>query len=318
MILRSQFKPAWWLKNRHAQTIWQSLFRKQVDIAVTRERFELPDGDFLDIDQSTDFGNDISIILHGLEGRLDAKYAGMVKTLSDQQHTTILMYHRSCSGEINRLAKSYHSGFTDDIHFMMQIIKQRYPGRRVNLIAYSLGASIALNYLAKFPENVLPDFTYAISTPFCLQNSADQLNKGFARIYRRYLLKRMMQKVKQKKHFTELQNIDINMLDKCRDFNIFDDQYTAKVNGFTSGAAYYQQCSSMQHLQQITRKVHILHAADDPFMTTSSIPSPSDLPDNITLELSDKGGHVGFICGNTPFTAKYWTETRLLELLNQV
>ncbi len=316
MIIKSQFKPAWWLRNRHAQTIWQSLFRKQAALFLTRERFELPDGDFLDIDQTEDYGNDITLILHGLEGRLDAKYSGMLKVLSEHKHTAILMYHRSCSGEINRLAKSYHSGFTDDIHFLMQQIKQRYSNRKINLVAYSLGASIALNYLAKFPSNILPDFTYAISTPFSLQASADQLNKGFAKIYRQYLLKRMAKKIKQKTHISALQNMDIDSLINCKDFNIFDDQYTAKVNGFKSGQEYYNLCSSTQYLQSISSKVHILHAADDPFMTKASIPTGEQIPDNITLELSNTGGHVGFIYGSNPFKAKYWAETRLLDLLN--
>lgn len=317
MIVESQFRATWWLRNRHAQTIWQSLFRKQAKIALQRERFELPDGDFLDIDKTQDYGNDIVIILHGLEGRLDAKYSGMLKTLSDHQYSAILMYHRSCSGEINRQAKSYHSGFTDDIHFLMQKMKARYPARKINVVAYSLGASITLNYLANFPQDVLPDFAYAISTPFALQNGAQQLNNGFSKIYRQHLLKRMIRKIKEKQHLADIQALDTEKLINCNDFTVFDHEYTAKVSGFKSGIDYYTQCSCTQYLHRIKTKTHILHAADDPFMTQDAIPKEKELSNSITLELSQKGGHVGFISGFIPFKLEYWAETRLLELLKQ-
>ncbi|HET6725843.1 MAG TPA: hydrolase, partial [Gammaproteobacteria bacterium] len=46
MIVESQFKPAWWLRNRHAQTIFPKFFRRRPKLAIRRERIELPDGDF--------------------------------------------------------------------------------------------------------------------------------------------------------------------------------------------------------------------------------------------------------------------------------
>lgn len=320
MIVKSQFKPPWWLSNRHAQTIWQSYFRKQATLPLSRTRYELPDDDFLDIDQSIDHGNHVVVILHGLEGKLDPKYSGMLKKLADQKYTAILMYHRSCSGEINRLAKSYHSGFTDDIHFLMQQLKIQYADRKIILVGYSLGGSVALNYLAKFKDhdNVLPDFSYIISVPFRLQKGADKLNIGFSKIYREYLLKRMKDKVRQKKHLPDMQKLNIETLLNCKDFNIFDHEYTAKVNGFNSSTEYYSACSSRQYLKDIQKPTHILHSNDDPFMLKDCVPKEHELSDQVTLELCTKGGHVGFIYGNNPFAVNYWSEDRLIELINRI
>jgi predicted alpha/beta-fold hydrolase len=44
----------------------------------------------------------------------------------------------------------------------------------------------------------------------------------------------------------------------------------------------------------------ILHAKDDPFMYPETAPTAADLPDNVALELSQSGDHVGFVAGNTP------------------
>ena len=318
MIVKSEFHPPWWCRNTHLQTIWQSYFRKQARPNLYRERFELADGDFIDIDMTEDKGKDIVIILHGLEGRLDAKYAGMLQALNNNQYTAILMYHRSCSGSMNRLAKSYHSGFTDDIHYLMQVIKERFANRKITLVGYSLGGSIALNYLAKYPAAVLPDFCYIISVPFELKKGADKLNHGFAKVYRQYLLNRMKQKILQKRDLPDMQELPIETLLNCHEFAIFDHEYTAKVHGFNSGLDYYHRCSSRQYLKNISVKTHILHAVDDPFMFPDCIPAESELSAHVTLELCNKGGHVGFIYGKHPFAIRYWAEERLMTLLDKI
>lgn len=317
MIIESAFTPPAWLSNCHVQTMWQSYFRQPANITLTRERFELADGDFLDIDKTQDTGGTIVVILHGLEGRLDAKYAGMLAYLAQHDYTAILMYHRSCSGEMNRFAKSYHSGYIDDIYYLMQQLKMRYPERKIAFVGYSLGGSIAINYLAKVSANYLPDFCYIISVPFELQKGADQLNQGFSIIYRRYLLQRMKKKVRQKQHLSDMQALNLSALLQCRDFNVFDHEYTAKVNGFHSNQDYYQRCSARQFLPQIQTDTHILHAVDDPFMTPDCIPEADELSAHVTLELAPKGGHVGFIYGNSPWQIQYWAEEQCIVQLKK-
>lgn len=316
MIIQSQFKPPTWLANCHAQTIWQSYFRKQAKIPLTRERFELADGDFLDIDKTRDVGGTIVVILHGLEGRLDSKYAGMLEHLARHNYTAILMYHRSCSGEMNRFAKSYHSGYTDDIYFLMQQLKNRFPQRKVCFVGYSLGGSIVINYLAKVEKNYLPDFSYIISVPFELQKGADKLNQGFSKVYRSYLLRRMKKKLIEKQHYPDIASLNLSRLLQCQDFNVFDHEYTASVNGFANNQDYYQKCSARQYLKDIQSDTHILHAADDPFMTPDCIPKDDEISNSVTLELAKKGGHVGFIYGEHPFAMKYWAEEQLIKQLN--
>jgi len=62
------FRPAWWLRNAHLQTVFPTFFRPLPRIALRRERIELPDGDFLDLDWTNGTSGPIVLILHGLEG----------------------------------------------------------------------------------------------------------------------------------------------------------------------------------------------------------------------------------------------------------
>jgi len=45
------------------------------------------------------------------------------------------------------------------------------------------------------------------------------------------------------------------------------------------------------------------------------VPDESELSDNVTLELSSKGGHVGFVSGKWPWQPDYWLEKRIPEFL---
>lgn len=75
MIVNSKFKPAWWMRNRHAQTILPRLYPKPCDFQPLFQNFELSDGDFVELTwtQKPDaipVGQPIVLVLHGLEGSL--------------------------------------------------------------------------------------------------------------------------------------------------------------------------------------------------------------------------------------------------------
>ncbi|MEA2093825.1 MAG: hydrolase, partial [Pseudomonadota bacterium] len=71
MVITSGFRPAWWLPGAHLQTIYPSLSRRRLHPEVQRERIELPDGDFIDLDWTQNTAGPIVLVLHGLEGSLE-------------------------------------------------------------------------------------------------------------------------------------------------------------------------------------------------------------------------------------------------------
>ncbi len=315
MIIESNFKPAWWLSNTHGQTIFPSLFRKTRLPQMRRERLELPDGDFLDLDWTQDTSGPLVLILHGLEGNIHSHYAsGLVSTLHKASMTVVFMHFRGCSGEPNRLARSYHSGETNDLNFVVQKLQDEYPARSISVLGVSLGGNVLLKWLGE--QNNDPGIARAvtISVPFELASAADCLEQGASRIYQTYLLNKLNRSLRAKMQIIDLP-LTSEDLQQVTTLRAFDDLVTAPLNGFKDANDYYQQCSCRSFLASINTPTLILHAKDDPFMHPDVIPHVHELGSGIRLELSDHGGHVGFIAGRVPARPDYWLDHRVLQFL---
>jgi predicted alpha/beta-fold hydrolase len=313
--MSSQFKPAWWLPGAHAQTIWPSLLRTLVEIETREERLTLADGDFIDLAWTRGNSNKIVIVLHGLEGSIDSSYArGMLAAISKKGWRGVFMHFRGCSGEHNLKDRSYHSGETGDLRFLVDTLRKRHPEATLSAVGYSLGGNALLKYLGEYKDNSHLEAAAAVSVPYTLSNSASKLEKGFSRIYQRHLLNRLVDKTLSK--FQDRQApVDIANINKLNTFKSFDHHITAPIHGFKSGEDYYEQSSSRQYLNKITTPTLLIHSKDDPFMSVDAIPRQDDLSESVTLELSNHGGHVGFVSGNSPWHAKYWLEQRIPEFL---
>jgi predicted alpha/beta-fold hydrolase len=104
-------------------------------------------------------------------------------------------------------------------------------------------------------------------------------------------------------------------LSKIKSFWEYDNQVVAKLYGFKNAHDYYAQSSSRQFLKKITVPTLLIQAKDDPFMTTDVIPNTNELASCVKLELTQNGGHVGFITGKNPFRPVYWLEQRIVTFL---
>ncbi len=305
------FKPAWWCRGPHGQTLWARLARRPPHVALQRERLELPDGDFIDLDWTEKGSGPIVIVLHGLEGSSDSPYArGLLRAIERRGWRGIVMHFRGCSGEPNRLARSYHSGDTGDLDFLATTLRRREPRTPLATVGFSLGGNVLLKWLGKAGGVTPLHAAVAVSVPFVLNGAAERLQHGFSRLYQWQLLRSLRQTVAAKQRHMELPLIrrDLSTLKNFRDF---DEYVTAPLHGFDSADHYYTASSSRQYLEGITVPTLLLHASDDPFMTESSIPRPDELSESVTLELSPHGGHVGFVAGVWPWRPHYWLDERI-------
>lgn len=308
------FKPAWWLKNSHFQTIWPVLLRKTVkNLPLSYERLELPDGDFLDLAWlgKGDVGRPLVIMLHGFEGSIHSHYAtNMLKEVGKQGWRGVFMHFRGCSGEPNRLPRSYHSGETTDLAYLVEVLRSREPDTRLAAIGYSLGGNVLLKWLGETGEANPLSAAVAVSVPYELHKAADRIQVGFSRFYQWYFLKGLRQRLNEK--FKQVQTpIDISIIGKARTIRDFDNGYTAPLHGFDSADHYYAISSSRQYLKNIAVPTLLVHAKDDPFMTKDVLPLPHELSDKVQLEVSETGGHVGFVMGRFPWKPEYWLEKRV-------
>lgn len=309
---KKTFQPPWWLSHSHMQTIWPTLCRRPLKhFLLKRERFELPDGDFLDLDWTQNSNGPIVLVLHGFEGSIKSPYAkGMLQAIHQQGWRGVLMHFRSCSGEDNRLPRIYHSGETGDVDFVVTMLKKREPTTPIAAIGFSLGGNVLLKWLGETGKNNSLHAAVAVSVPFELQKASDRLNKGFSKLYQWHLLRSVRNKIKQK-----FQRIPVPFplpkLTEIHSLRDFDDKITAPLHGFIDANDYYKKSSSRQYLNAIHIPTLLLQAKDDPFMTDDLLPLPHELSPKITLELTEKGGHVGFVAGKFPWQLEYWLEKRI-------
>ena len=318
--MSQEFKPNFFLKNRHIQTVYSSLFRKSQEIDYEIEKFTLSDGDFLECywykGAQEDSTQPIVILFHGLAGNYKSPYIqGAVLELAKSGFDTVIMHFRGCTGNDNLLARSYHSGETGDALEFAQALQLRYPQRALYAVGYSLGANMLLKLLGE-TGNLSPfSKCVAVSPPMDLKECADRINEGVSRYYQHRLVKELntaLQKKYKRHDMQKLIGLKREDIQKIKTFWEFDDAYTSVIHGFGNAKNYYEKCSSKQFLKNIVTPTLLIHAKDDPFMSEKVIPKPQELSSSIEFMLCENGGHVGFIAGSL-FKPVFWLEKRIRD-----
>lgn len=314
----TSFRPAWWLPGPHAQTIGSRLLRRRDGVVMRRERLELDDGDFLDLDwieeadgRRAKLDAPLVLVLHGLEGSARANYVlEMHRALARQGLASVGLNFRSCSGEPNRLPRFYHSGETGDLATVLDELQRRMPGRPLAAAGFSLGANVLLKHLGECGgegRDARVQAAAGISIPFDLAAGAARLERGSSRMYQTYLMRKLRRKVRLKAARLDGQ-VDVEALLAAHTFRQFDDRGTAPLHGFSDADDYYSRSSSGRFLAAIERPTMIIHAADDPFMPSSAIPSETVAANPVLCAVFTRsGGHVGFVSGR-PRAPVFWAE----------
>ncbi|MFA6303684.1 MAG: hydrolase [Legionella sp.] len=321
MIVESSFKPLWWMTNPHVQTIYSSL-RHPVDSPVTKhEQVELPDGDFLSLAWAeANLSDDapLVVILHGLGGCVNSSYVSRFMTAFNQQGwRTVLMHFRGAGEQMNRLPKAYHSGDTSDVDFLIQHLNQQQPSTKKAVVGVSLGGNVLLKWLGEKGKRANIEAAVAISVPYQLNKVANRMNIGFSRVYEMRLLNQFKSIYARKLEMISDPPEALKRAANCDCFWTFDAQVTVPLHGFRDVHAYYRECSSRQYLRHINKPTLLIHAKDDPFMTPDVLPNEDELSEHVLLELSEKGGHVGFVSAGYLGTPVYWLDQRIPEYLAQ-
>ena len=310
-----------WLRGRHAQTVYGSLVRLPARLKLTRERWELPDGDFLDVDRlpAPHDAAATVIVCHGLEGSSRAGYVrGLVGELAARGRGAVALNFRGCSGELNRLPRFYHSGDTGDLAFAVDKLLAERRGCAIGLAGFSLGGNVVAKLLGERGDD-LPLGVRAgavVSVPFDLALCARSLDGPgvMARVYRRRFLRRLRKKLQAKAtHFPSL--LDMKRAFAADSFRDFDEHVTAPLHGFAGAEDYWTRSSAGQFLPRVRRPLLILAAEDDPFVPLEALPRAAAVDNpHLTLEISREGGHVAFVHG-PPWAPRRFAERRAAEFL---
>jgi len=315
-LIPSGYQAPWFLRNGHVHTMHPVLWRRVGDVVYRRERLELDDGDFLDLDWSKVGGNKVVVVSHGLEGCSDAIYVkGMVRAFNRAGWDAVAWCFRGCSGEPNRLQRSYHSGATDDLWRVAE--HAAHSGyNRVGLVGFSLGGNVTLKLLGERGADVPPWLAggVGISVPCDLRASAETMARQVNAIYMRRFLISLRAKLRAKQgRFPAA--MDDTGFEQIRTFRQFDDRYTAPLHGFRDAEDYWARCSARFVLERVCCPALLLNAEDDPFLAPECFPRElASAHPLFHLEIPPHGGHVGFVGGGR-CSDEYFSERRAVEFL---
>lgn len=284
-------------RNPHFSTIYPTQFRKLNDrIALYRQRYETPDGDFIDCDLSQKNHQRVVFLFHGFEGSSTRPYMmGMAEHLLHHGWDVVAVNHRGCSGEPNRLPRAYHAGDTEDAGFVIKTILSERAYTKAALVGFSLGGNIVLNYLARYkplPQSITAGV--AISAPVDLRHAVYQLMKRKNWIYSNDFYKKLVRKIKMKQAmYPDL--LPYQDILSSRNIDEFDQNYTAPFHGFRDAADYRMQSSSLFHLHKLRVPSLLVNALNDPFLTESCYPYDQAADSEFFHLLTPRfGGHCGF------------------------
>jgi uncharacterized protein len=300
--------------------MWGKFVRRRELGDVRFERIPTPDGDEVSLASaaSPDSGP-ILLLLHGLEGGVRSHYvSGIWEVARRNGWQPKLLLFRTCDGRMNSARRTYHSGETTDLDFVLRRIISHEPSRPVALVGVSLGGNVLLKWLgeqgASVPGQVRS--AVAVSTPYDLARSSKAIDTGFARLYQWNFLRSLKRKAQEKL----VQYPDVgsaNDVESLRTMWAFDDRFTAPLHGFKDAADYYSRSSSIHFLGQIRRPTLLLSAFDDPFHTVEllqEVEALSALNPFLRAEFHERGGHVGFV-GGAPWRPSYYVEARVESFL---
>jgi hypothetical protein len=308
------FVPAPLLGHPDAQTIFANLWRPRPGPPVARVRWELPDGDFLDLDRTTTLppGAPLAVICHGLEGSSEAPYVrGLARALASRGVASALLNFRTCGGELNRLPRNYHSGDTGDLALVVDRLAAERPGRPLLLAGFSLGGNVVVKYLGERGDRLPAELRggVAISVPFDLAACSRRID-GPGRlmwIYRQRFMRRLQRKAAAKaRRFPG--HFDAAAVARATTFAEFDELVTAPLHGFASRHDYYARSSSGPFLEGVRRPLLALAANDDPMVPAETLPvALAAANPAVRLVVSAQGGHTAFVDG-WPVRPGFWAE----------
>jgi len=283
------------------QTLYGVLFAHS-KVGWKRERWETPDGDFIDLDCLPGPADaPLVVLFHGLEGSSGSHYAGaLARELGRRGWRGVVAHFRGCSGEPNRLPRAYHSGDADEIGWILRRLATEARGAPFFAAGVSLGGNALLKWLGEDAQakQVLAAAA-AVSAPVDLMAAGDALGRGFNLVYTRAFLATLRPKAEEKiARFPGL--FDAEAMRRARTLREFDDVVTAPLHGFRDTDDYWTRASAKPVLGRIRVPTLLLNARNDPFLPEAALPGPSEVSGAVRVEFPDEGGHAGFVSAPFP------------------
>jgi len=297
------YQAPYWLPGGHLQTIYAWLRASGESPGYRRERWNTPDGDFVDVDRVVGEARaPLVVLFHGLEGSSRSHYAlALMCGLRRRGWRGAVPHFRGCSGELNRMPRAYHSGDSAEIDWMLRRFRLDAGDAPLLAAGVSLGGNALLKWLGEQGTRAAEVVTAAaaVSAPIDLMAAGDALGRGVNLLYTRAFLATLRKKcAAQLARHPGLYDREAAL--GARTLREFDDVVTAPLHGFLDTDDYWRRASSKPWLSRIEVATLLLNARNDPFLPARALPLPGDVAAAVQCEFPDQGGHAGFVSGAFP------------------
>lgn len=301
-MIDSTYRAPRWLPGGHVQTIYPLLL-KGASPPYRRERWDTPDGDFIDLDWvAGPLDAPLVVLFHGLEGSSQSHYArALMRAVSAQGWRGVVVHFRGCSGEPNLLPRAYHSGDADEIDWILKRLRAAHRASPLYVMGVSLGGNALLKWAGTRGAEcrVVADAIAAISAPLDVTIAGHTMSRRANRIYQNNFLATMKPVAAEKyRRFPGL--FDARRVAEATTLMEFDDAFTAPLHGFKDVHDFWSRVSSKPHLVDVRIPALVLNARNDPFLPADALPKPHEVSSSVLLEQPEEGGHVGFASGAFP------------------
>ena len=315
------YRAPFWLPGRHLQTIYPAAWMRLPRVEYRRERWDTPDGDFIEIDwlqqaQAPAANAPLLVLFHGLEGNSRSHYALRIMAGVRQRHGHgVVVHFRGCGGSPNRLPRGYHCGDTAEVDWILRRLHSRHPGP-LHAVGVSLGGNVLLKWLGERGHEAaaLVASAAAVSAPLSLPVTGHVLTRGFNRFYAWLFLRTLRPKALAMIIRHRL-GIDGGALGKTRSLWHYDNLFTAPLHGFRDADDYWRQADCRPWLRHIVVPTLLLNARNDPFLPERELPAADEVAPSVVCDFPRHGGHAGFAGRHDAAEDGDWLAQRLLDFL---
>lgn len=312
------FRPPWWLRNGHVQTLFAALPARRDGGEALRLR--LPSGEGLHMIARWQPGlhpRPAALLVHGVGGSTDSPYMIRAERAIVAAGFHAVSLDTRGSGEGATLARSvHHAGLTDDLDRAIARVLLDARVASVLVVGFSLGGQLALllasRWGARPPAGVAG--VVAVCPPLDLDATSRLIERPRSRLYLRYILRSLVAGA------TAVQRRDPGAfpvspeaIRSARTIREFDERVIAPMHGFQGAEHYYAESSCGPRLGAIATPTLLLASADDPLIPASTLePWLPGRSARVELHLTPHGGHLGHVDASP---GRPWYLRRIIDRL---
>jgi predicted alpha/beta-fold hydrolase len=313
------FRPHPLFRNPHAQTIFGGFaWRRSAGYRATQRLIALDDGDRIvlhdDCPPGWNTGDVTVLLIHGLSGSHASPYvARAAAKLNALGVRTFRMDLRGCGAGAELAQLPLHAGRSEDAAAAVKQITSLCPGSPVFVIAFSMGANIALKMAGEMSDRAPAELqaVIAVAPPIDLATTSRNISLGVNVFYDRSFVRALLRMVEVRRRSIPAAR-HIELAGRPKRVWDFDDLVTAPLAGFAGAEDYYARASAAPLLSAIRVPTLILAAADDPLVPVRQF-EQTTYSSAVTLHITEHGGHVGYLGVDSGDPDRRWLDWRLIE-----